>query len=104
MRKAFQLQRVARPEIRILSKLLHNKILADPFKSRFIEGHEIGTLPSNLLEQVPQDDAYLFQAALAGSARTVVTTDTALLGLNSTAVVHELLVRHRNDHLQDYHL
>src|SRR5208282_4258397 len=63
--KAFDIMKIGSPPVRILSQLLHLGILRDPLKCRYVEEHEVSPLPPVLAEQVPNDDAYLFQTALA---------------------------------------
>ncbi len=85
MAKAFRLMKVETPTVRILSQILHLAILIDPLKCRFLEPEEIQPLPEELAMEVPTDDVYLFQAALAGHAEIIVTSDLRLIGRVTSA-------------------
>ncbi len=73
--KAWALWREHDTRVQILSKLLYLGILIDPLKCRYLQPNEIRPLPDDLADQVPSDDAYLFQTALASGATIIVTTD-----------------------------
>jgi hypothetical protein len=79
MTKAFNLMKANSPAVRILSQFLNLAILKNASKCRFIEQSEIQPLPNDLAAEVPADDIYLFQTAIAGNAEVIVTSDLRLI-------------------------
>jgi predicted nucleic acid-binding protein len=53
-----------------------------------------------LAEQVPPDDTYLFQTALAGGAETIITTDGRLVEAVTRANDYGIQLVRRDDHYQ----
>jgi hypothetical protein len=102
MAKALQLMTDETAAVRILSKFLHLAILIDPLKCRFIEPDEIQPLPEDLAQEVPMDDVYLFQTALAGNAEFIVTSDRRLIDRVASAANRGIQLVHRDDFLQRY--
>lgn len=95
MRKAWQLWNHQDVAVQLLSKLLYVGILIDSAKCRHLGTHEVADLPPALAEQVPPEDVYLFQAALAGNATSVITTDERLISrvTNAAKFRIELILR-----------
>ena len=77
--KAFGLMTISTPPIHMLSRLLHYGILQDALKCSYVEVADLAPLPEELARLVPDDDAYLFQTALAARVPVIVTTDTRLV-------------------------
>jgi hypothetical protein len=100
--KAFGLMKVATPSVRILSQFLHLAILIDPLKCRYIEPEEIQSLPEDLSQEVPEDDFYLFQTALAGHAEIIVTSDLRLIDRVRSAAGRGIQLVERGDYLDRY--
>jgi len=101
--KAFNLMTVSTPPVRILSKFLHLSILQDSLKCRYVEAEEIQPLPWDLAEQIPNDDAYLFQTALAVVAPIIVTSDVRLIERVATlARERGVQMRQRDEFLAGY--
>jgi hypothetical protein len=99
MDKAFWLTRIEKSDVRILSKFLHLAILIDPSKCRFVEPEEVEPLPDDLAKDVPVDDVYLFQTALAGQAGIIVTSDLRLIQRVTSAPDRGIQLVWRNDYL-----
>ena len=102
--KAYDLMTVSVPPVYILSKLLHLGILQDALKCRYVEVADIQPLPADLAH-VPQDDAYLFQTALAasGPVPAIVTTDTRLIArVSAPARERGIEMRLRSELLEEY--
>lgn len=94
---------VSTPPVRILSKFLHLSILQDSLKCRYVEAEEIQPLPWDLAEQIPNDDAYLFQTALAVVAPIIVTSDVRLIERVATlARERGVQMRQRDEFLAGY--
>jgi hypothetical protein len=102
MDKAYALMKVTSPEIRILSKLLHLGILLDSAKCLYVEADNLDDLPVPLAEEVPGDDAYLFQTALAIGAKVIVTSDKRLIGLAGSAPEFDIQLRLRDEFIAEY--
>lgn len=77
--KAWQLWKSNDAKVQILSKLLYFGVLLDTRKCRYLNADEVEGLPAELAEQVPEDDVYLFQTAIAGQASAIVTSDERLI-------------------------
>jgi hypothetical protein len=95
--KAWSLWKERDARVQLLSKLLYLGILIDLLKCWYLNPDEVGPLPADLAEQVPADDVYLFQAALAGGARTIVTTDERLIEMVGAAHHHGIQIRVRDE-------
>jgi hypothetical protein len=100
--KAWQLWEEHDTRVQILSKLLFLGILIDPLKSRYLDQNDVTPLPDDLAEQVPGDDAYLFQTALAGGATHIVTSDERLIASVSNAHFHGIQLRQRVQFIEAY--
>lgn len=100
--KAWQLWTHNDVRVQILSKLLYLGILIDPLKIIYLNPEEVCPLPSGLAEQVPGDDLYLFQAAIAGRARIIVTTDQRLIDAVTNANDHGIELRLRDEFYLEY--
>ena len=86
--KAWGLWNYTDTNVRLLSKLLYLGVLIDPLKCQYLNPDQVQALPQDLAEQVPLDDVYLFQTALAGGAQRIITTDGRLINLVSRATQH----------------
>jgi hypothetical protein len=100
--KAWELWEERDSRVVLLSKLLYLGILIDPLKCRYLNQDEITPLPSDLNEQVPDKDVYLFQTALAGGAETIVTSDERLIAMVTNAQRHRIQVRLRDEFVAEY--
>ena len=100
--KAWQLWEERDVRIQVLSKLLYLGILIDPLKCRRLNPDQLEPLPNDLAGQVPGDDVYLFQAALAGGAGIIVTTDQRLIDMVTNAGQHGIQLRLRDAFYVDY--
>ena len=100
--KAWQLWEEHDTRVQVLSKLLYLGILIDPLKCRYLGQHEISPLPADLAAQVPADDAYLFQTALAGGATLIVTSDGRLIAMVTSAHHHGIQLRPRAEFVAEY--
>jgi len=100
MAKAYQLTREETPAVRILSKFLHLAILMDPLKCHYVDPEEIQPLPKDLAVEVPMDDVYLFQTALAGHAEIIVTSDERLIDRVRSAPRRGIQLARRDDFLR----
>ena len=100
--KAWQLWTHNDVRVQILSKLLYLGILIDPLKLIYLSPGEVQPLPPGLAEQVPDDDVYLFQTAIAGGARIIVTTDGRLIEAVTNANQHGIELRLRDNFYADY--
>jgi hypothetical protein len=100
--KAWQLWDERDTRIHVLSKLLFLGILIDPLKCRYLNPHEIMPLPTDLAAQVPDDDVYLFQTALAGGASLIVTSDGRLIATVTNAHRHGIQLRQRAEFVGEY--
>lgn len=87
--------------VQVLSKLLYLGILIDPLKRIYLDPEEVQDLPPDLAEQVPADDIYLFQTAIAAGAKTIVTTDGRLINAVSKAPDHGLRLIARDDYYHE---
>ena len=83
--KAWNLWTSSDVRVQVLSKLLYLGILIDPLKTIYLSPDDVGDLPAPLAEQVPADDVYLFQCAITGGARIIVTTDERLKAMVTRA-------------------
>jgi len=83
--KAWRLWTYNDVRVAILSKLLYLGIMVDPLKAIYLNPEDVQPLPASLAEQVPCDDVYLFQAAIAGGGRIIVTTDGRLVDMVTNA-------------------
>jgi hypothetical protein len=95
--KAWQLWEVRDARVQILSKLLYLGVLIDPLKTIRLRPDQLEPLPDDLSGQVPADDVYLFQAAFAGGANTIVTTDQRI-DMVTNANHHGIQLRFRDDY------
>jgi predicted nucleic acid-binding protein len=59
-------------------------------------------LPTDLAAQVPADDIYLFQTALAGGATLIVTSDGRLIAMVTNAHHHGIQMRPRDEFIVQY--
>jgi len=100
--KAWQLWTHNDVRVQILSKLLYLGILIDPLKRTFLNPEEVQPLPPGLAAQVPDDDAYLFQTAIAGGARIIVTTDGRLIEMVTNANDFGIELRLRDEFYLEY--
>jgi hypothetical protein len=100
--KAWQLWEEHDTRIQILSKLLYLGVLIDPLKCRYLNPHEVLPLPDDLVAQVPLDDAYLFQTAIAGGASDIVTSDQRLIAMVTNAHHHGIQLRPRADFVAEF--
>jgi len=94
--------KIPSPSVRILSQFLHLGILIDPNVCHYIDTQDIAPLPSELAEQVPLDDAYLFQTALAAGGDTIVTSDERLLERVTRANDFGISLRLRDEYIVEY--
>jgi hypothetical protein len=95
--KAKRIMKEADAKVQVMSKFLHLAILIDPEKCTYLEADNVGPLPPELAEQIPADDAYLFQTALDGDASTIVTTDIRLVGVAASAGQFGIRIQLRDD-------
>jgi len=102
MDKAYALMTVSATPVRILSQFLRLAILLDPAKCHFVEQDAIQPLPPELAQQVPDDDAYLFQTALAGGADVIVTADTRLVERVTNAHERGIRLRLREEFIAEF--
>ena len=72
----------------LLAKRFFFEVLINPRKAIFVRPQELHALPEDLAQEVPDDDAYLFQTALAANARKIVTTDLRLIDRVRTGEPH----------------
>jgi len=86
--KAWALWRETDARVQVLSKFLYLGILIDAQKCVYLGPDQVQDLPPDLAARVPADDIYLFQAALAGGANIIVTTDERLVGAVEAARDH----------------
>lgn len=100
--KAWQLWKSNDTKVQILSKLLYFGVLLDPRKCTYLSADEVEDLPPELAKQVPADDGYLFQTALAGQANTIVTTDMRLIDTVKKAVQYGIELVDRDDFYSRY--
>lgn len=100
--KAWQLWTHNDVRVQILSKLLYLGILIDPLKRTYLNPEEVQPLPPGLAAQVPGDDAYLFQTAIAGGARIIVTTDGGLIEMVTNANDFGIELRLRDEFYLEY--
>jgi len=100
--KAWQLWEERDIRVQVLSKLLYLGILIDPLKCRRLRPNQLEPLPDDLATQVPAKDVYLFQAALAGGANIIVTTDQRLIDMVTNANHHGIQLRLRDDYYVGY--
>jgi hypothetical protein len=100
--KAWQLWKSNDVRVQILSKLLYLGILIDPLKRIYLNAEDVQPLPAPLAQQVPDDDVYLFQSAIAGGARIIVTTDGRLIAIVTEASNFEIELRLREDFYLEY--
>jgi hypothetical protein len=100
--KAFELMAVSSPQVRILSQRLHLAILRDSDRCRYIETTQIEPLPTDLADEVPMDDVYLFQTAQAAGETLLVTSDGRLIDRVKSAVNRGIHLRARDEFLQEY--
>jgi hypothetical protein len=98
--KVWQLWKENDTRIQLLSKLLFLSILIDPLKCRHLRPDEVQPLPANLAGQVPPDDTYLFQAALAEGAKTIITTDGRLIKAVTSANDYGIQLVPRDNYYQ----
>lgn len=96
--KTWQLWNETDTRVQLLSKLLFLGILIDPLKCEYLRKDEVQPLPIPLSEQVPDDDVYLFQAALAGQAQTIITSDERLIQAVTRAQNYGIRLVKRDDH------
>lgn len=99
--KVWGLWKSADVRVQVLSKLLYLGILIDPLKRVYLDPEQVAPLPADLAAQVPADDAYLFQAAIAGDAETIVTTDGRLIQAVPTAERYGIRLVTRDDFYQE---
>jgi hypothetical protein len=99
--KAWALWTEQDARVQVLSKLLYLGVLIDPLKCSHLNPDQVQLLPPGLAEQVPPDDAYLFQTALAAGARTIVTTDGRLIAAVPAATQYEIRLITRDDYYQE---
>jgi predicted nucleic acid-binding protein len=102
MEKAYELMRHSTPAVRTLSKYLHEAILRDSKKCRFLDQNEIKTIPEDVRVLVPQEDLYLVETYYSADASALVTTDKPLYEALSTAQNPSINVRLRDDFLKQY--
>lgn len=100
--KAWQLWEVRDTRIQVLSKLLYLGVLIDPLKCRYLNPDDVSPLPDDLAAQIPHDDAYLFQTAIAGGASQIVTSDERLVAMVTNAERHGIRLRPRADLIAEY--
>jgi hypothetical protein len=99
--KAWALWKQNDARVQVLSKLLYLGILVDSRKCIYLNHDEVQPLPESLAAQVPADDVYLFQSAIATGARTIVTTDQRLIDMVTTAADHGIRLRLRDDYSRE---
>lgn len=98
--KVWQLWKENDTRVQLLSKLLFLGILIDPLKCRYLRPDEVQPLPDALAAQVPSDDAYLFETALAGGAHKIITTDGRLIEAVTSANDHGIELAPRDDYYE----
>lgn len=100
--KAWDLWKEHDTNIQLLSKLLYLSILVDARRCRYLRPDEVHPLPPDLASQVPDDDAYLFQAAVSAGAAVIVTTDERLIATVTNAHLHNIKMRQRDEFVMEY--
>jgi hypothetical protein len=98
--KVWQLWKENDTRVQILSKLLFLGTLIDPLKCRYLRPDEVQHLPNSLAAQVPPDDVYLFETALAGGANKIITTDGRLIKAVTSANDYGIELVQRDDYYQ----
>ena len=100
--KAYDLWTIPDNRVQLLSKALYNGVIINADKCTFIEPDEIKDLPDGLAQEVPDDDVYLFQSALASGARVIATSDQRLITRVVSAHKYNLTLRLRQDFIREY--
>jgi hypothetical protein len=100
--KIYELWKISDVRVQLLSKLFYFGLILDPQKCVFVDADQAAPLPEDLANEVPADDAYLFQAALAGAAHTIVTSDQRLIAKVQSADRHHLDLRPRDEFTDEY--
>ncbi len=97
--KANHLMRFVDPRRRLISKVFRS-LYDDSDRALRVRPEGTGTIPSELLTRLPEEDVYLVSAYLSANADVLVTTDVSLY----EALVDSGLVRcrMRDDFLDDY--
>jgi len=102
MRKAYELTTHQDTLLRVLSRLLHLYILRDSNKFQLLHPGQIVTIPEHVRRLVPEEDIYLFEAYYSAKAEALVTTDEELLQIPSNAQDANIIIRGRDDFIDDY--